>query len=92
MTSSNTFDKLFVCVFYSILSDVFILLFVPLLLTVFRIFVEIKCVICIFYEVGVGSYGVVVAAKDHNNDSELVAVKKMINVFDHKTFARRTLR
>jgi len=41
---------------------------------------------------GVGSYGVVVAAKDHNNDSELVAVKKMINVFDHKTFARRTLR
>ena len=56
------------------------------------IFNQFNYVICIFYEVGVGSYGVVVAAKDHNNDSELVAVKKMINVFDHKTFARRTLR
>lgn len=42
--------------------------------------------------VGKGSYGVVVAAKNHNKNGELVAIKKMINVFEHKTFARRTLR
>ena len=52
----------------------------------------LKSVKNIFNVVGKGSYGVVVAARDHQANGELVAIKKMMNVFEHKTFARRTLR
>ena len=44
--------------------------------------------------VGSGAYGTVVAAKDANEaeGSNLVAIKKMEKVFEHKVFAQRTLR
>ena len=44
--------------------------------------------------VGAGAYGTVVAAKDTNEPegSNLVAIKKMEKVFEHKVFAQRTLR
>ena len=48
--------------------------------------------------VGSGAYGVVVAAKDKNDESAengasgLVAIKKIEKAFEHKVFALRTLR
>lgn len=45
--------------------------------------------------VGNGAYGVVVAAKDLEADSEensLIAIKKIEKAFEHKVFAQRTLR
>merc|ERR1711971_765507 len=42
--------------------------------------------------VGAGAYGTVVAAKDRNDPDNLIAVKKMEKVFEHKVFAQRTLR
>ena len=42
--------------------------------------------------VGSGAYGTVVAAKDANDPDNLVAIKKMEKVFEHKVFAQRTLR
>ena len=44
--------------------------------------------------VGSGAYGVVVAAKDSNEQSEtnLVAIKKIEKAFEHKVFTLRTLR
>lgn len=44
--------------------------------------------------VGSGAYGVVVAAKDHNEEepNNLVAIKKIEKAFEHKIFALRTLR
>ena len=44
--------------------------------------------------IGSGAYGKVVAARDTNepDGEDLVAIKKMERVFEHKTFARRTLR
>ena len=44
--------------------------------------------------VGAGAYGTVVAAKDTTEPegSNLVAIKKMEKVFEHKVFAQRTLR
>ena len=44
--------------------------------------------------VGSGAYGVVVAAKDKNEDepNNLVAIKKIEKAFEHKIFALRTLR
>lgn len=41
--------------------------------------------------VGRGAYGVVVAAKNKQSD-EMVAIKKIQKAFDHKIFAKRTLR
>ena len=44
--------------------------------------------------VGSGAYGVVVAARDKNEEGEnnLVAIKKIEKAFEHKVFALRTLR
>ena len=42
--------------------------------------------------VGSGAYGTVVAAKDTNDPDNLIAIKKMEKVFEHKVFAQRTLR
>ena len=44
--------------------------------------------------VGSGAYGVVVAARDKQEDSEnnLIAIKKIEKAFEHKVFAQRTLR
>jgi len=44
--------------------------------------------------VGSGAYGVVVAAKDKNEEGEnnLIAIKKIEKAFEHKVFALRTLR
>ena len=47
--------------------------------------------------IGSGAYGLVVAAKDHgeqdeNGQPKLVAIKKMVKVFEHKIYALRTLR
>ena len=44
--------------------------------------------------VGSGAYGVVVAAKDKNEEepNNLVAIKKIEKAFEHKVFALRTLR
>lgn len=44
--------------------------------------------------VGSGAYGVVVAAKDTQEDAEsnMVAIKKIDKAFEHKVFALRTLR
>ena len=44
--------------------------------------------------VGSGAYGVVVAAKDSNEQTEnnLVAIKKIEKAFEHKVFTLRTLR
>ena len=44
--------------------------------------------------VGSGAYGVVVAAKDNEEESEnnLVAIKKIEKAFEHKVFTLRTLR
>ena len=44
--------------------------------------------------VGSGAYGVVVAAKDTQEESEnnLVAIKKIEKAFEHKVFTLRTLR
>ena len=44
--------------------------------------------------VGSGAYGVVVAAKDNEEESEnnLVAIKKIEKAFEHKVFPLRTLR
>ena len=42
--------------------------------------------------IGSGAYGVVVAAKDHSNNGELVAIKKIEKAFEHKIFTQRTLR
>ena len=44
--------------------------------------------------VGSGAYGVVVAAKDANENTEtnLVAIKKIEKAFEHKVFTLRTLR
>ena len=43
---------------------------------------------------GSGAYGVVVAAKDRNEEEQnnLVAIKKIEKAFEHKVFALRTLR
>jgi serine/threonine protein kinase len=41
--------------------------------------------------VGQGAYAVVVAARNKLTD-DVVAIKKIENVFEHKLFARRTLR
>jgi len=37
--------------------------------------------------VGSGAYGTVVAAKDVNDPDNLIAIKKMEKVFEHKVFA-----
>lgn len=45
--------------------------------------------------VGQGAYGIVVAAKDRlatDKTKELVAIKKIDKAFEHKIFAKRTLR
>ena len=45
--------------------------------------------------VGQGAYGIVVAAKDKEAKTEgkdLVAIKKIDKAFEHKIFAKRTLR
>ena len=45
--------------------------------------------------VGSGAYGVVVAAKDsssQNEETNLVAIKKIEKAFEHKVFTLRTLR
>lgn len=45
--------------------------------------------------VGQGAYGIVVAAKDKlatDKTKELVAIKKIDKAFEHKIFAKRTLR
>ena len=47
--------------------------------------------------IGSGAYGIVVAAKDHNEMDDdgkpkLVAIKKIIKAFEHRIFALRTLR
>ena len=47
--------------------------------------------------IGAGAYGVVVAAKDledldADDQPKLVAIKKMVKVFDHRIYALRTLR
>lgn len=47
------------------------------------------------YSVGQGAYGIVVAAKDKEAKTEgkdLVAIKKIDKAFEHKIFAKRTLR
>lgn len=47
------------------------------------------------YAVGQGAYGIVVAAKDKEAKTEgkdLVAIKKIDKAFEHKIFAKRTLR
>ena len=41
--------------------------------------------------VGRGAYGVVVAAKDKRTN-KMVAIKKISKTFEHKIFAKRTLR
>ena len=46
-------------------------------------------------EVGQGAYGIVVAAKNKkaaDKSKELVAIKKIDKAFEHKIFAKRTLR
>ena len=46
-------------------------------------------------QVGQGAYGIVVAAKDKESKTEgkdLVAIKKIDKAFEHKIFAKRTLR
>ena len=48
-----------------------------------------------FYLVGQGAYGIVVAAKDKEQKiagKDLVAIKKIDKAFEHKIFAKRTLR
>ena len=45
--------------------------------------------------IGQGAYGIVVAAKDkeaHTEGRDLVAIKKIDKAFEHKIFAKRTLR
>lgn len=45
--------------------------------------------------IGQGAYGIVVAAKDKeckDKTKELVAIKKIDKAFEHKIFAKRTLR
>ena len=44
--------------------------------------------------IGKGAYGIVVAAKDKDlpEGENLVAIKKMMKVFEHRTYAQRTLR
>jgi serine/threonine protein kinase len=42
-------------------------------------------------KVGKGAYGVVAIAKDHEKN-ENVAIKKIVNPFEHKIFCIRTLR
>jgi len=44
--------------------------------------------------VGQGSYGIVAAAKDSTLEPEnnLVAIKKIVKAFEHKIYAKRTLR
>lgn len=52
-------------------------------------------VFLVFFLVGQGAYGVVVAAKDHSStdvNSKLVAIKKIEKAFEHKIFTKRTLR
>lgn len=49
--------------------------------------ISIDCVM----PVGEGAYGMVVAALE-TNKNEMVAIKKIIKPFEHKMFARRTLR
>lgn len=47
------------------------------------------------HSVGQGAYGIVVAAKDKEAKTEgkdLVAIKKIDKAFEHKIFAKRTLR
>jgi serine/threonine protein kinase len=49
----------------------------------------------VLYSVGQGAYGIVVAAKDKEAKTEgkdLVAIKKIDKAFEHKIFAKRTLR
>ena len=41
---------------------------------------------------GQGAYGVVVAAHDKQQDSQLIAIKKIEKAFEHKVFTKRTLR
>lgn len=41
--------------------------------------------------VGRGAYGVVLAAKN-NESNEMVAIKKISKAFEHRVFAKRTLR
>lgn len=49
----------------------------------------------LYFLVGQGAYGIVVAAKDKqasDKTKELVAIKKIDKAFEHKIFAKRTLR
>jgi len=43
-------------------------------------------------KLGKGAYGMVISAKDNENDGEKVAIKKNINVFQNRTSAKRILR
>jgi mitogen-activated protein kinase 1/3 len=43
-------------------------------------------------KLGKGAYGMVISAKDHQNNDEKVAIKKNINVFQNRTSAKRILR
>ena len=48
-----------------------------------------------FELVGQGAYGVVVASRDRKTkdpENSLVAIKKIEKAFEHKVFAKRTLR
>ena len=62
----------------------------------FRIAMKSSMLVSIFYNlVGRGAYGIVVAAKDKeakDKSKELVAIKKIDKAFEHKIFAKRTLR
>ena len=62
----------------------------------FRIAMKSSMLVSIFYNlVGQGAYGIVVAAKDKgakDKSKELVAIKKIDKAFEHKIFAKRTLR
>jgi len=45
--------------------------------------------------VGQGAYGIVIAARDKTNPDEqtaLIAIKKIEKAFEHKIFTKRTLR
>lgn len=48
-------------------------------------------ILFLYYQVGKGAYGCVIACKDLLAKTE-VAIKKINNIFDHHIYALRTLR
>ena len=52
---------------------------------------EIKEIGKICLKVGQGAYGIVVSGR-HREDKNNIAIKKIENSFEHKIFAKRTLR